>query len=107
MAGFQVANFSCGKNIKDDERQRAIAAMNNATTRRGQDIQAAQADANRAENARQFDERQAAAAAAQDSGQRVLTTEKAAGPETRITASAPPVAVAGAQMVSPLVNGEW
>ena len=70
MAGFQVANFSFGKNIKDDERQRAIAAMNNATTRRGQDIQAAQADANRAENARQFDERQAAAAAAQEENAR-------------------------------------
>ena len=55
MAGFQVANFSFGKNIKDDERQRAIAAMNAATTRRGQDMQAAQADANREENARQFD----------------------------------------------------
>lgn len=70
MAGFQVANFSFGKNIKDDERQRAIAAMNNATTRRGQDIQAAQADANRAENARQFDERQAAVAAAQEENAR-------------------------------------
>ena len=55
MAGFQVANFSFGKNIKDDERQKAIAAMNAATTRRGQDMQAAQADANREENARQFD----------------------------------------------------
>ena len=70
MAGFQVANFSFGKNIKDDERQRAIAAMNNATTRRGQDMQAAQADANRAENARQFDERQATAAAAQEENAR-------------------------------------
>ncbi|MGN0845049.1 MAG: hypothetical protein ACI4QT_07505 [Kiritimatiellia bacterium] len=75
MAGFQVANFSFGKNIKDDERQRAIAAMNAATARRGQEIQsetarrgqdiqekesearlAEQAEA-RKEGARQFDER--------------------------------------------------
>ena len=70
MAGFQVANFSFGKNIKDDERQRAIAAMNNATARRGQDMQAAQADANREENARQFDEKQAAAEAARAEGAR-------------------------------------
>ena len=70
MAGFQVANFSFGKNIKDDERQRAIAAMNNATTRRGQDMQAAQADANREENARQFDERQASAEATRAEGAR-------------------------------------
>lgn len=70
MAGFQVANFSFGKNIKDDERQRAIAAMNNATTQRGQDMQAVQADANREENARQFDERQASAEAARAEGAR-------------------------------------
>lgn len=70
MAGFQVANFSFGKNIKDDERQRAIAAMNAATTRRGQDMQAAQADANREENARQFDEKQASAEAARAEGAR-------------------------------------
>lgn len=70
MAGFQVANFSFGKNIKDDERQKAIAAMNAATTRRGQDMQAAQADANREENARQFDERQASIEAARAEGAR-------------------------------------
>lgn len=70
MAGFQVANFSFGKNIKDDERQRAIAAMNAATARRGQDMQAAQADANREENARQFDEKQAAAEATRAEGAR-------------------------------------
>lgn len=70
MAGFQVANFSFGKNIKDDERQRAIAAMNAATARRGQDMQAAQADANREENARQFDERQASIEAARAEGAR-------------------------------------
>lgn len=70
MAGFQVANFSFGKNIKDDERQRAIAAMNNATTRRGQDIQAAQADANRAENARQFDAQMAEREAQREEGAR-------------------------------------
>lgn len=70
MAGFQVANFSFGKNIKDDERQRAIAAMNNATTRRGQDMQAAQADANREEGARQFDERLASAEASRAEGAR-------------------------------------
>lgn len=70
MAGFQVANFSFGKNIKDDERQRAIAAMNNATTQRGQDMQAAQANANREEGARQFDERQASAEAARAEGAR-------------------------------------
>lgn len=70
MAGFQVANFSFGKNIKDDERQRAIAAMNATTARRGQDMQAAQADANREENARQFDEKQAAAEATRAEGAR-------------------------------------
>ena len=70
MAGFQVANFSFGKNIKDDERQRAIAAMNAATTRRGQDIQAAQADANRAENARQFDAQMAEREAQREEGAR-------------------------------------
>lgn len=70
MAGFQVANFSFGKNIKDDERQRAIAAMNNATTRRGQDMQAAQADANRAENARQFDAQMAEREAQREEGAR-------------------------------------
>lgn len=70
MAGFQVANFSFGKNIKDDERQRAIAAINNATTQRGQDMQAAQANANREEGARQFDERQASAEAARAEGAR-------------------------------------
>lgn len=70
MAGFQVANFSFGKNIKDDERQRAIAAMNAATARRGQDMQAEQANANREENARQFDEKQAAAEAARAEGAR-------------------------------------
>ena len=70
MAGFQVANFSFGKNIKDDERQRAIAAMNNATTRRGQDMQAAQANANRAENARQFDAQMAEREAQREEGAR-------------------------------------
>lgn len=70
MAGFQVANFSFGKNIKDDERQRAIAAMNNATAQRGQDMQAAQADANREEGARQFDERLASAEASRAEGAR-------------------------------------
>lgn len=70
MAGFQVANFSFGKNIKDDERQRAIAAMNNATTRRGQDMQAAQADANRAENVRQFDAQMAEREAQREEGAR-------------------------------------
>lgn len=70
MAGFQVANFSFGKNIKDDERQRAIAAMNAATARRGQDMQAAQADASREEGARQFDERQASMEAARAEGAR-------------------------------------
>lgn len=70
MAGFQIANFSFGKNIKDDERQRAIAAMNAATARRGQDMQVAQADANREENARQFDEKQAAAEATRAEGAR-------------------------------------
>ncbi len=59
MAGFQVANFSFGKNIKDDERQRMQIAAQTATTRRGQDIQAAQADARLAEDSRQFDERMA------------------------------------------------
>ena len=70
MAGFQVANFSFGKNIKDDERQRAIAAMNAETTRRGQDMQAAQADANRAENARQFDAQMAEREAQREEGAR-------------------------------------
>lgn len=70
MAGFQVANFSFGKNIKDDERQRAIAAMNAATIRRGQDMQAAQADANRAENARQFDAQMAEREAQREEGAR-------------------------------------
>lgn len=60
MAGFQVANFSFGKNIKDDERQRMAIAARSATARRGQDINAAQADANREEGARQFDERMGA-----------------------------------------------
>lgn len=55
MAGFQVANFSFGKNIKDDERQRMQIATQAATTRRGQDINAEQADANRREDSRQFD----------------------------------------------------
>lgn len=70
MAGFQVANFSFGKNIKDDERQRAIASMNAATARRGQDMQAAQADANRAENARQFDAQMAEREAQREEGAR-------------------------------------
>lgn len=70
MAGFQVANFSFGKNIKDDERQRAIAAMNAATARRGQDMQAAQADANREENARQFDAQMAEREAQREEGAR-------------------------------------
>lgn len=74
MAGFQVANFSFGKNIKDDERQRAIASMNNATTRRGQDMQAAQADANRAENARQFDAQMAEREAQREEGARQFDT---------------------------------
>ena len=74
MAGFQVANFSFGKNIVDANLKRAqIAAQERASARsaavqmRGQDIaaqqsaarlaeQSAQAEAARAENARQFDE---------------------------------------------------
>ena len=74
MAGFQVANFSFGKNIVDADLKRAqIAAQERASARsaavqmRGQDIaaqqsaarlaeQSAQAEAARAENARQFDE---------------------------------------------------
>ena len=74
MAGFQVANFTFGKNIVDADLKRAqIAAQERASARpaavqmRGQDIaaqqsaarlaeQSAQAEAARAENARQFDE---------------------------------------------------
>lgn len=70
MANFQVANFSFGKNIRDDERQRMSIAAQADATRRGQDINAAQADANRAENARQFDERMAQQQAAQQAGER-------------------------------------
>lgn len=70
MAGFQVANFSFGKNIKDDERQRMQIAAQAATARRGQDINAAQADANRMEGARQFDKRMAQQQSAQEEGAR-------------------------------------
>lgn len=70
MAGFQVANFSFGKNIRDDERQRMQTATQAATTRRGQDMQAAQTEARLAEDARQFDERMAQQQSAQEEGAR-------------------------------------
>lgn len=86
MAGFQVANFSFGKNIKDDERQRSIAAMNNATTRRGQDMTAETADENRAENARQHDAQMADRAAQREEGAREFN-ERLGADERRFNAA--------------------
>lgn len=77
MAGFSVANFSFGKEAADNAlRHRQITSQEAASARsaelqkRAQDIQSKQADANRAEQAREFDERQAEQAAAREEGAR-------------------------------------
>lgn len=73
MAGFQVANFTFGKNTIDKELKQQQMALQAANAQRsadiqvrGQDIGRENAEANRAENARQFDAQMADKAAQRD-----------------------------------------